>query len=108
MNLQKNSRKITLLKISLTGFQFIQRTLDRHGAAGQDCGNGCNREANKQDSVLVLLPFGAVSYTHLFHQLQKLIHIGNLPGLCLDFPFQYSGKLLNLCLLLLVLTGRCV
>ena len=27
------------------GFQFIQRTLDRHGAAGQDCGNGCDREA---------------------------------------------------------------
>ena len=40
------------------GFQFIQRTLDRHGAAGQDCGNGCDREAHKQDSVLVLLSFG--------------------------------------------------
>ncbi len=40
------------------GFQFIQRTLDRHGTAGQDCGNGCDREADKQDSVLVLLPFG--------------------------------------------------
>ena len=40
------------------GFQFIQRTLDRHGTAGQDCGNGCNREADKQDSVFVLLPFG--------------------------------------------------
>ena len=39
-------------------FQFIQRTLDRHGTAGQDCGNGCDREADKQDSVLVLLPFG--------------------------------------------------
>ena len=40
------------------GFQFIQRTLDRHGAAGQDCGNGCDREADKQDSVLVLLSVG--------------------------------------------------
>ena len=39
-------------------FQFIQRTLDRHRTAGQDCGNGCDREADKQDSVLVLLPFG--------------------------------------------------
>ena len=28
------------------------------GAAGQDCGNGCDGEADKQDSVLVLLPFG--------------------------------------------------
>ena len=34
---------------------------------GQDCGNGCDREADKQDSVLVLLPFG---YTNipLFHR----------------------------------------
>ena len=32
----------------------------------------------------------------LVHQLQKLVHIGNLPVLCLDFPFQSSGKLLNL------------
>ena len=32
--------------------------LDRHRTAGQDCGNGCDREADKQDSVLVLLPFG--------------------------------------------------
>ena len=39
-------------------FQFIQRTLDRHRTAGQDCGNGCDGEADKQDSVLVLLPFG--------------------------------------------------
>ena len=46
------------------GFQFIQRTLDRHGAAGQDCGNGCDREADKQDSVLVLLPFGEHSVQH--------------------------------------------
>ena len=40
------------------GFQFIQRTLDRHGTAGQDCSNGCDREADKQDSIFVLLPFG--------------------------------------------------
>ncbi len=46
-------------------FQFIQRTLDCHGAAGQDCGNGCNREADKQDSVFVLLPFGQHSVQHL-------------------------------------------
>lgn len=46
------------------GFQFIQRTLDRHGAAGQDCGNGCDREADKQDSVFVLLPFGQHSVQH--------------------------------------------
>ena len=45
-------------------FQFIQRTLDRHGAAGQDCGNGCDREADKEDSVLVLLPFGEHSVQH--------------------------------------------
>lgn len=43
------------------GFQFIQRTLDRHGAAGQDCGNGCDGEADKQDSVLVLLPFDSIA-----------------------------------------------
>ena len=46
------------------GFQFIQRTLDRHGTAGQDCGNGCDREADKQDSVLVLLTFGEHSVQH--------------------------------------------
>ena len=46
------------------GFQFIQRTLDRHGAAGQDRGNGCDREADKQDSVLVLLSFGQHSVQH--------------------------------------------
>ena len=46
------------------GFQFIQRTLDRHGTAGQDCGNGCDREADKQDSVLVLLPIGEHSVQH--------------------------------------------
>ena len=39
----------------------------------------------------------------LVHQLQKLVHIGKLPVLCLDFPFQSSGKLLNLRLLLLIL-----
>ena len=59
------SRSPMTVKRSLThphdksgGFQFIQRTLDRHVAAGQDCGNGCDGEADKQDSVLVLLPFG--------------------------------------------------
>ena len=41
----------------------------------------------------------------LVHQLQKLVYIGNLPGLCFNFPFQYGGKLLNLCLLLLILAG---
>ena len=41
----------------------------------------------------------------LVYQLQKLVYIGNLPGLCLNFPFQYVGKLLNLRLLLLVLAG---
>ena len=33
-------------------------TIDRHRAAEQDCGNGCDRKADKQDSVLVFLPFG--------------------------------------------------
>ena len=33
-------------------------------AAGQDCGNGCDREADKEDSVLVLLPFGEHSVQH--------------------------------------------
>ena len=51
-----NLCRYPLLKPS--GFQFIQRTLDRHGVAGQDCSNGCDREADKQDSVFVLLPFG--------------------------------------------------
>ena len=32
----------------------------------------------------------------LVYQLQKLVHIGKLPGLRFDFPFQSSGKLLNL------------
>ena len=41
----------------------------------------------------------------LVHQLQKLVHIGNLPGLCLNFPFQYGGKLLNFRLFLLILAG---
>ena len=41
----------------------------------------------------------------LVHQFQKLVHIGNLPGLCLNFPFQHNGKLLNLRLLLIVLTA---
>ena len=36
-------------------FQFIQRTLDRHGAAGQDCGNGCDREADKQDLIHIFI-----------------------------------------------------
>ena len=44
--------------VSGKGSIKLHRTLDRHGAAGQDCGNGCDREADKQDSVLVLLPFG--------------------------------------------------
>src|SRR5699024_4778094 len=46
------------------GFQFIQRTLDRHGTAGQDCGNGCDRKPDKQDSVLVLLSFREYSIQH--------------------------------------------
>ena len=41
----------------------------------------------------------------LVHQLQKLVHIGNLPGLCFNFLFQYSDKLFNLHLFLLVLLG---
>ena len=41
----------------------------------------------------------------LVHQIQKFVHIGNLPGLCFNFPFQYSGKLLKLCLFLLILAG---
>ena len=32
-------------------FQFIQRTRDRHGVAGQDGSNGCDREADKQEDV---------------------------------------------------------
>lgn len=36
-------------------FQFIQRTLDSHGAAGQDCGNGCDREADKQDLIHIFI-----------------------------------------------------
>ena len=30
------------------GFQFIQRTLDRHGTAGQDCGNGVSIVINSK------------------------------------------------------------
>ena len=51
---------------------------------------------------------GGVKFRNIqlhLHKLQKLVHIGTLPGLCFNFPFQYSGKLLNLRLLLLVLTG---
>ena len=46
------------------GFQFIQRTLDRHEAAGQDCGNGCDREADKKNPVLVRLPSEKHSVQH--------------------------------------------
>ena len=55
-----------------------------------------------------LIEDGGVEFRNiqvLVHQLQKLVYIRNLPGLCLDFPFQYNCKLLNLRLLLLVLTG---
>ena len=55
-----------------------------------------------------LIENGSVKFWNiqvLVHQLQKLVHIGNLPGLCFNFPFQYGGKLLNLCLLLLILAG---
>ena len=55
-----------------------------------------------------LIEDGGVKFRNiqiLVHQLQKLIHIGNLPGLCFNFSFQYRGKLLKLCLLLLVLAG---
>ena len=55
---QKKTHALTHPHDKSGGFQFIQRTLDRHGAARQDCGNACDREADKQDSVLVLLPFG--------------------------------------------------
>ena len=55
-----------------------------------------------------LIEDGGVEFRNiqvLVYQLQKLVYIGNLPGLCFNFPFQYGGKLLNLRLLILVLAG---
>ena len=60
------------------------------------------------DPAHKLIEDGGVEFRNiqvLVYQLQKLVYIGNLPGLCLNFPFQYVGKLLNLRLLLLVLAG---
>ena len=69
------------------GFQFIQRTLDRHRAAEQDCGNGCDRKADKQDSVLVFLPFGE-------HSVQNpAVH--DLCGAADRKSCQRSGKYVN-------------
>ena len=60
------------------------------------------------DPAHKLIEDGGVEFRNiqvLVHQLQKLVHIGNLPGLCFNFPFQYSGKLFNLRLLILILAG---